>query len=131
MFYLKNNDRKRELGLFDVFNNMFSKEMKTNIEQTDKEYLVYAELPGVDKKNININIENNTLTITVNDCCEKEDNNRNYLIKERTSACVSRSFYLESMDENSVKAKLDNGILSIIIKKQENKIDPKKIINID
>lgn len=137
MYFVKKNDEKKNNSNFlDDFNNFFtggllSRNLKTDIEQTDKEYKVMVDVPGVDKKDINVSFEDNTLTISVNQCNEKEDNNKNYLRKERSCVSMSRSFYLENGDENAIKAKLDNGVLNITVGKVENAQEPKKSISID
>ena len=136
MLYVKNNEKKRNNSMLDTFNSLFndafSKEMKTNIEETENEYIVTSELPGINKENININIDNGNLIIEVNQETNKdEEKNKSYLIKERASLSIKRSFYLDQIDENDVKAKFENGILTIQIKKLTQTIDPKKTIEIE
>ncbi|MBQ3252957.1 MAG: Hsp20 family protein [Acholeplasmatales bacterium] len=126
MFYLRGNDRKRDLGLFNsLFNDSI---MKTNIEETEKEYILQTELPGIKKEEVNINIDNDTLIIEVNK--KEENDDKKYLVKERQSLMMKRSFYLENMNENEVKAKLNDGILTVSVTKLDTPLT-KRIINIE
>ena len=134
MFYIKKNDENRN-SLLDEFNNFFSgglfyKEMKTDIEETDKEYNITVDLPGVDKNNIHLSYDDNVLTINVSQTKTNENKNSTYIRKERTSQEMSRSYYLDNGDENNIKAKLNDGVLSITVGKCEI-INNKKMISID
>lgn len=133
-FVKKNEDRKN--SLFDDFSSLFngsffSKDMKTDIEENEKEYAVTVDVPGVDKKDINISFEDGNLTVTVEQNKECEDKNKSYIRKERSCMSMSRSYYLEYGDENKIKAKLNDGVLKITVEKLENKIEQKRTISID
>lgn len=131
--YNLENKKDNYFGLFDEFNNLFSdalgKDMKTNILEEDDKYVVTSEVPGVDKKNIKIDVSDNTLVININKKSDKKEAKTNYLVKEISESNVSRSFYLDDMDENNVTAKMDNGILTItVLKNKEIKSGTKKIM---
>ena len=130
MFYLKN---AKNYDVFDEVNNFFneaiSKEMKTDIEEKEDSYVITCEVAGIKKENVSINVDEGTLTINVNETLEN-DHKKNYIIKERTSKFYSRSFYLDNIDESSIKAKMDNGVLTIEALKAK-KPDTKKIISIE
>ena len=87
------------------------------------------DAPGVDKKDIHIDFNEGYLTISVSQKFEN-DNKKKYLVRERGYSEVSRSFYLEDADQNSIKARLENGVLTITMDKQK-KVDNKKVISID
>lgn len=132
MYNLENKNNSY-LGLFDEFNNLFSdalgKDMKTNILEDDDKYVVTSEVPGVDKKNIKIDVSDNTLVININKKTDKKETKTNYLVKEISESNVSRSFYLDDMDANNITAKMDNGILTItVLKNKEIKSGIKKIM---
>lgn len=110
---------------------IFSKDMKTDIEENEKEYTVSVDVPGVDKKDINLSFEDGYLTVSVEQNTENEDKNKSYIRKERSSMSMTRSYYLEYGDENCIKAKLNDGVLKIQIGKVENKIEQKKSISIE
>ena len=121
MYNLESKKNDNYLSLFDEFNDFFGdvlgKDMKTNIMENDDSYQVTSEIPGVSKENIKIDVADNTLTIRVNKKKENKDEKKNYLVKEISESSLSRSFYLDDMDENNVTAKMDNGILSIRVGK--------------
>lgn len=134
MYFVKRNEEKR--NLIDDFQNSFldsfftGKVLKTDIIENEKDYTLSVEMPGVLKKDINLEFNNQYLTISVNQENEQEQSNKKYIRKERSSYSYSRSYYLDKADEKDIKARLDNGILTIIINKiQEEK--PKKNIFIE
>ena len=117
MFYVKTNpyfNLSKEFNSF--FDDLSSLDMKVDIIDNDDNYLVTAEIAGVKKENINVNINNDNLTIKVNEEKENKKDSK-YTIKERYQKHYERSFYLEGMDENNIKAKYEDGILTIVIKK--------------
>ena len=121
--------------IFNDFNNFFenalAKEMKTNIVDNGNSYHLACEMPGFKKENIKINFENDTLTIIINKNNNNKEEKKNYIVKERYETSLKRSFYLEDVDANSIKAKLEDGILNITLNKLEEKKTPKKIIAIE
>ena len=119
-------------SMFDDFYRDLSVKgnMPTDIEETDKEYIVSVNVPGVNKENINISFDDSYLTINVNSNEEKEDDN-NYIRHEIRSYDMSRSYYLDNVDENSIKAKLVDGVLTINVAKMEKKTPEKKLIAIE
>ena len=117
MFYVKTNpyfNLSKEFNSF--FDELASKDMKVDIIDNDDNYLVTAEVAGVNKENISIDVKNDTLSIKVNEKSE-EKKDAKYTIKERYQKHYERSFYLEGMDEENIKAKYEDGILTIVIKK--------------
>jgi HSP20 family protein len=85
------------------------------------------EVPGVDEKDIDVRIENNTLTVHGERKYEEQEKEENYRRIERRYGSFTRSFTLPStMDTNSVSANYDKGVLKIqLAKKAESK--PKQI----
>ena len=134
MYFVKKTDNRNTL--LDDFNNFFkgsflSKDMKTDIEENEKEYLVTVDVPGVDKNNISVDFDDNTLTIEINQENEKDNSDKSYIRKERSSFSMSRSYYLENGTEEGIKAKLDNGVLDIVIPKTNKPAQNKKLISIE
>lgn len=113
---------------FDDFFNNFGRfgltntginAFRTDIKETENEYIVLAELPGVNKENINIEVDENYMTITaVNDEIIEEEKN-NYIRKERRSGRFQRSFNISDVKADEIKAKYENGILEIVLPKAE------------
>ena len=106
-----------------------SKTFNLDIKDNEKEYIIEADLPGVDKKEISINYENENLILSIERKDEKEDKNEkeNYLHKERSYCSMKRSIFLPDIEPDSIKAKLENGVLKMTIMKEENKKNTKKI----
>jgi len=118
---------------FDRKDRMNFNLMKTDIREDDKSYLLEVDLPGYSKDDIKIDITDGYLTINAK--VEKEDNdeNKNYVRRERFTGEVSRSFYVgEDIKEDEVKASFKNGILTLEVPKLslEDKKKDKKYIEI-
>lgn len=122
----------RKFYIDDFFDNFVtSKEqnMKCDIYEKNGDYHIEMDIPGYDKKDIEIECKDGYLTIS----CEKEENEenieKNYIRKERSFGKYSRSFYLGDINTNDINAKFNNGILSIVVPKQEIE-ESKKVIEI-
>lgn len=108
-----------------------SADMKVDIRETDKEYILEAELPGLKKDDINIDITDDRLTISVNKEETKEEERHGYIRKERRSSSICRSFAIYDVDADKASGKFENGLLTLILPKKE-KADPKgRRINIE
>ena len=128
-FKFNNGENSRGLSINDMFNDFFNDDMlsafnsngsfKTDIKETPEGYIVHAELPGVKKEDINIDYNNNYLTISANRNYENEEKKDNYIKRERSYGAVSRGFYISNVDRSLIKAKFDNGVLSIELPKKE------------
>ncbi len=87
-----------------------------DIEETDSSFIICAELAGVPKEDVSIEIEKNVLTISGKR--ESEDEDRIFHIKETGRGAFSRSFKLpESVDLNGITAEQSNGILKLKLPK--------------
>jgi len=130
------------ISKFDVFDDMFddhffSKKdmqlMKTDIKETNGNYILEIDLPGYNKENISIELNNGYLTINaeISNNIDESDEETNYIHKERYSGKCSRSFYVgENVKEEDINASFKNGILNIIIPKEEKVEHTKKQIEI-
>jgi len=91
-----------------------------DIYETDNEILVQAELPGVDRKDIALQLENNVLTLKGDRRFEKETNQENYHRIERSYGGFSRAFTIPAVvDEEKIRADYKDGILKIALPKKE------------
>src|SRR5262245_24240389 len=98
-----------------------------DIFDTDSEIIVKAELPGMNAKDIDVRLENNVLTVKGKRKFEKETKEENYHRVERAYGTFSRSFSLPTaVTSDKVTAEYKNGILTIVLPKQEE-IRPKPI----
>jgi HSP20 family protein len=93
-----------------------------DIQETENSYVMEMELPGIDEKNIEINLDGSNLTIAskLEEKQEKKsEENGKYILHERRNTTFSRSFQLpENADSSAVSAAFKNGILSLNIKKR-------------
>ena len=93
-----------------------------DIAETDKEIIATAEMPGLEKGDIKVNLTENRLEISADTKHEKEKKEKDYIYKERYNESYYRSVYLPSMvDPNNSKASYNNGILEIKMPKAEVK----------
>ena len=111
------------------FNDHETKVMKTDIREKKDKYLIDIDLPGYDKDDIKIDVENGYLNVqaTVNAHNEEKEEGK-YLRKERYVGSCSRSFYVgDDIKSEDIKATFKNGNLRLVIdKKDEKKELPKK-----
>jgi len=89
-----------------------------DVAENDKEYIVTAELPGIDPKDIEITISNGVLTIKGEKKREEESRGENYYYMERQYGAFQRSFRLpEEVKEEEIDATYRNGVLRLVIPK--------------
>ena len=109
--------------------------MKTDVKETDDGYQVAVDLPGFKKDEIQIELKDGYLTVSAEKGLDKdeEDKKGKYIRKERYAGALSRTFYLgEEIREEEIKAKFENGILSVSIpKEEEKKVEGPKHISIE
>ena len=123
----KKNDAWGMKSIFDDFFNdtffpaalSFNHPIKTDIRETEKEYIVDAELPGVKKEDIKLDLRDDVLTISVEHDDQTREEGNNYIRKERKYGSYSRSFYVENVKNEEVNAKYSDGILTVTLPKQE------------
>ena len=99
-----------------------------DIREDGDRLVVEAEMPGFKKEDVDITLENQTLTISGERREEKKDQKEaGYLLNERRYSRFLRSFTLPpTVDEKSVQAKLENGVLTVTLNKREE-TKPRKI----
>ena len=143
------NDRsgRRDLSLFDAFfdsmlgawgawDNYSARVPAVDVEETDKEFIIKAEMPGFNENNVKITVDKHVLHITGEvDESEKDKDGKRYLIKERRHSSFERSFSLpegldeslpEGLDESAISASFENGILTVTLPKTPEE-QPKRI----
>jgi HSP20 family protein len=98
-----------------------------NVLESDSEFQIEAELPGVDKNDMKLSVEDGVLTISGQRAKEKEEKGRRYHRVERAYGTFTRSFTIpELVDEKRLTAEFKNGILIVHLPKSE-KAQPKSI----
>ena len=94
--------------------------MQSDVAETDKDYLVKIDMPGMDKQDINVNYNDGTLNVsgTRKSFKDTSDKNRNIIHKERSEGSISRSYRLPNVVASEIHAKYDNGVLTITLPKE-------------
>lgn len=105
------------------FNDNDSKVMKTDIKEKDNEYQLDIELPGYQKENIKMDIEDGYLTVRAEiDTTNEEKEDGKFVRKERYIGSCSRSFYVgDEVKSEDIKASFKNGMLRVEIPKIDKK----------
>lgn len=91
---------------------------RTDIRETEGEYIIEAELPGFKKEQIEIEVTDNCFTIRAIRKDEKNEEGKGYIMKERMSGKFERRFLIENIDPEKATARYEDGVLKIIIPKQ-------------
>jgi len=135
--YLQNrNDQNYDL--FDAFDDFFrpvffdeGNALRTNIKENDDEYSLDIEMPGYSKDQIKVSLDDGYLTVSAKKEQKEEDGKKKYLRKEITESC-QRSYYVgDSVTQEQIKAKYDNGILSLTVPKAQPKQIQSHFIDIE
>lgn len=114
-------------SLMDFFNEPFfsdfpsveAKSFKVDVKDKGADYELTAELPGLRKEDISLNYSNNYLTISAQRHEEKneQDDKHNYIRRERHFGSMSRSFYIDDVDDAKIQAEFTDGVLKIDLPK--------------
>lgn len=132
-FNKKNKEISTNTGFEDFYNvldDFFSNDwpfgrtlthdtFKVDVEDNGNEYLIEAEVPGVDKKGINVELNDGKLMISITRDENSESKKKNFIHRERRYSSMSRSIYLEDTKPDGIKAKLENGLLKVVVPKEE------------
>lgn len=109
--------------------------MKTDVRETDDSYELDIDLPGFKKDEITAKLEDGYLTVSASKGLDKDkqDKKGNYIRRERYAGAMSRSFYIgDSITQDEIKAKFENGILQLSIPKKDAKtVEQQKHISIE
>lgn len=123
---------------FDDFDNVFGNFLsetdgtsvnfpRVDVHEDEDNYYIDADLPGMQKKDISINIENNVLTLTGSREDKREEKKKGYYRLERQTGRFERSFHLgENTDFSKADAEFEQGVLKVVIPKKEE-LKPKQL----
>ena len=124
----------RKFYLDDIFDDFVTSKreqgLKCDIYEKDGDYHIEMDIPGFDKKDINIECDKGYLTVTAVKNEEDNDENKNYIRRERSYGKYQRSFYIGEVDSENVKAEFKHGMLKIVVPKQKE-VETKKRIEIE
>ena len=141
---MKNYLQKRNYSvdpLFDAFDDFFKPmfyddrldSMRTDIKEVDGGYQLDIEMPGFEKNDIQISLQNGYLTVSAQKSEKEEGKGKTekFIRKERSVSC-QRSYYVgDDVDKDNVKAKYSNGMLTLTVPNSETKKLPSHNIEIE
>lgn len=93
---------------------------RMDVREDEDAYHVDAELPGVSKEEIKLNLSDGYLTIVVERSAQSDEDKGTYLHRERKYSSMQRSIYLQNTSAKDVTAKFDNGVLEITVPKEKH-----------
>lgn len=102
---------------------------KVDIKEEDDRYIVEAEMPGMSKDQIDIDLEDGRLRLSTRAVEERDEEKEHYLHRERRVSNMSRTMVFQDIAEDGVEASLDKGLLKIVLPKvrEEEKENKRKI----
>lgn len=133
----------RELEDFErsFFNSPFSSffgtqdlaEFKTDVTDEGDHYLLEADLPGFEKKDIQLEISGDTLTVRAlrHSKVEEKDNKDKLVCIERSYGSYSRQFNISGVEAERIKARYDNGVLKLTLPKKQAELPEARHLEIE
>lgn len=100
---------------------------RLDVQQTENEYTIEAELPGVNREDISLEMNEGTLRIAVNHEENSIEEGKNYIHRERRHSAMSRAVYLADAQADGISAKLDGGILKVSVPRAKAADNTRKI----
>jgi HSP20 family protein len=130
MTLVKWNPTRSLMTDFDrIFDSMFTHDLPqfssvkswipaVDVNETETEFLLSADMPGLDKKDVSIDIHDGVITIKGERAIDNEKSTDDYRIRERQLGSFNRSFRLpDNVKEDKVAAKFKNGVLTVTLPK--------------
>ncbi len=127
----------------DVFDNFFNNFMwpadssynvpKVDIEDKGDAYVLTADMPGVAKEDIKLTYDNEVLTLSAShvESKDEQDEQKNYIRKERMSSSFCRQFPVSGIRKEGIQASFENGVLTMTLPKEEKQqVETKHTIEI-
>ena len=108
-------------------------QFRTDVTDLGENYLLEADLPGFDKKDITLQLSGDTLTICAQRKAdsEKADDKGQVIYRERSCGSYRRSFDISGIDAEGIKARYENGVLRLTLPKQETQLPKTKQLEIE
>ena len=143
MFELIPFDRHaRSVAAFDPFRELDEMErsffgngrnvssFRTDVTDTGDAYKLEAELPGFNKEDIKIDVENDVLTISAQRSEEKKDEKHNFVKRERFYGSFSRSFDVSGINVDGIEASYTHGVLTLTMPKKQEQLPASRRLEI-
>ena len=127
LFRMMDNMEKNFFGSWDMGISSF----RTDIKEEKDKYLLEAELPGFQKEEIHIDVDGDYLTIRAEHNEEINQEQDNYVCRERRYGSFNRSFNISNVKEDQISANYHNGVLRLTMPKRSEQKQLSRRINID
>jgi HSP20 family protein len=99
----------------------------TDITEDEKEYLIHMDIPGLEKNDIKVNIQDGRITVTGERKTEEKEEKKGFVRQERYHGSFYRSFTLQGkLKDDAIQASFINGVLKLVVPKAES-VKPKTI----
>ncbi len=108
-------------------------EFKTDVTDEGDHYLLEADLPGFEKKDIQLDVNGDILTVRAerHSKVEEKDQKDKVVRMERSYGCYSRQFDLSGVNAEDIKAKYENGVLQLTLPKKEKVVPQSRQLEIE
>lgn len=122
-----NNDALFPMNFADRFFSDFMKPFegsynipRVDIEDKGNEYVLTTDLPGVAKEDISLTYDDDVLTLSARheETKDEQDDQKNYIYKERSSSSFCRSFPVSGIRKDSIQASFADGVLTVTLPKE-------------
>lgn len=136
MFDMMPFDRRNHFSMYNPFRDLdnwersffdnMSSGFNTDIKDKGDHFELEADLPGMKKEDIAVDIEGDCLTISAqrNSETEKKDDKSNYLRRERSYGSYSRSFDISNVKSEEITGSYENGVLKLVLPKRNPETTP-------
>ena len=146
MFNMVPFGRRRRGGEVSEFENSFDSLMsnffsdvmdfadagfKTDIKENEDSFIIEAELPGLQKEDINVEIDENNLIISATNESVEEEKEENFIRRERRTGTYQRVFSLDNVKDDEIEAEYEDGILKLTLPKEKPGRTRKRVIDIN
>ncbi|NSW89398.1 MAG: Hsp20/alpha crystallin family protein [Firmicutes bacterium] len=105
--------------------------MRADVKETENEYIIDVEVPGARKEDIKLELKDDILNICIERNEEVKEERSDYIRRERRYGSCSRSFYVPDIKHEGVKAKYNNGVLTITLPKADEIKGKKRTIDVE
>jgi HSP20 family protein len=140
--YFRRDGLARRRGFSSLFDDFMNEKLftdvfpegdtfKADIKETEDSYVIMAELPGVAKEDIKLQLEDGVLTIKAERKTEDKQEKDNYIRREMKYGSFERSFRVEDIKTDAIKAVHNNGVLEITLIKEVQAKEKAKTITIE
>lgn len=112
-------------SMFDVFTP--NEDMKCDIYEDKENYVIEADMPGMNKKDVNVDYTDGYITLIASKEEKNEESKKDFIRQERFYGSMERKFYVGDIDESKIEAEFKDGVLKVSFPKENEKKTSKSI----